>query len=440
MPVHPANSANAANALNAASLAPSGKADGARGLRGAGHEHASGDDAPHAFGHQLDTAMQRKNDHLPPAPGCKPQASEHPHAATPAMPAHKADQPEDDEAAATTEAGQLEGGLQAFVNSLPTPATVPAIAATTGTAAQGAADAAIAVAATDADADAIAALAAGGNDARAARASGLDDKQTARARGHAAPELAAGDGDAGIEADAEHGGMPNAHASSRSQEIAAARLAPALGGSAPEAQAGRSLAQDGLTLEASAGTGSNGGNGLLQAAAATAGMPGANAATAASNAAAAQAGHVAPYMGTPHWPDALGQQVLWIAQNDQQVASLTMNPPDLGPVRVTLTVADGQASAAFVSLQPEVRQAIQDAVPRLKEMFADAGLQLQQASVDSGDAGRHSAARTQHGHGFGRAGRDGAADASDESGNLVDAATARTARSMAASRLVDLFA
>ena len=106
-----------------------------------------------------------------------------------------------------------------------------------------------------------------------------------------------------------------------------------------------------------------------------------------SHASATPLAHVAPPLHAPQWQDAFGQQVLWMARNEQQLASLTVNPPDLGPLRVTLSIADGQATAAFVSLQPEVRQAIQDAMPRLKELFADAGLPLQQASVSSGDTG-----------------------------------------------------
>ena len=141
--------------------------------------------------------------------------------------------------------------------------------------------------------------------------------------------------------------------------------------------------------------------------------------------------------------DAFGQQMVWLAKNEQQIASITMNPPELGPVRITLSLTDGQASAAFVSHQPEVRQAIQDAVPRLKEMFADAGLQLQQASVDSGDAGRHAASRAQAESGSGRSRANGSGVDADDAANLAmstNADSSPVARRIAAARLVDLFA
>ncbi len=131
--------------------------------------------------------------------------------------------------------------------------------------------------------------------------------------------------------------------------------------------------------------------------------------------------------------------MLWVAHQDLQSASLTLNPPELGPVRVMLELRDGQASAAFSSLQPEVRQALQDAVPRLREMFADAGLQLGQASVNSGGAGQgeqHALADDANGSRSGqRRGHDAAADiagAGKASGTMM--------RNAIATRLVDLFA
>ncbi len=156
----------------------------------------------------------------------------------------------------------------------------------------------------------------------------------------------------------------------------------------------------------------------------------------------AQATHVAPALHAPQWQDAFSQQVLWIAKNEQQLASLTLNPPELGPVRVTLSIADGQANASFVSLQPEVRQAIQDAVPRLKELFADAGLSLQQASVGSGDAGadpRHPAGRV-HDEDASRRASSERTGMNDEAIASLEDASVRVAHRIASSRLVDLFA
>ena len=91
-----------------------------------------------------------------------------------------------------------------------------------------------------------------------------------------------------------------------------------------------------------------------------------------------------PRVGTPAWDQALGQKVVWMVAGEQQSASLTLNPPDLGPLQVVLNVSNSQANATFIAAQPEVRQALEAALPKLREMLGEAGIQLGQASVNSG--------------------------------------------------------
>lgn len=108
------------------------------------------------------------------------------------------------------------------------------------------------------------------------------------------------------------------------------------------------------------------------------------AAAASGAAAAAGADRLAPQVGTPAWDQALGQKIVWMVGSAQQTASLSLNPPDLGPLQVVLSVSNTQASATFVAAQPEVRQALEAAMPRLRDMMSDAGIQLGQASVNAG--------------------------------------------------------
>lgn len=91
-----------------------------------------------------------------------------------------------------------------------------------------------------------------------------------------------------------------------------------------------------------------------------------------------------PRVGTPAWDQALGQKVVWMVAGEQQSASLTLNPPDLGPLQVVLNVSNSQATATFIAAQPEVRQALEAAMPKLRDMLSEAGIQLGQASVNSG--------------------------------------------------------
>lgn len=98
-----------------------------------------------------------------------------------------------------------------------------------------------------------------------------------------------------------------------------------------------------------------------------------------------------PRMGATGWDNALGQKVLWMASNQQQVAELTLNPPDLGPLQVVLSVSNDQASATFISQNIDVRQALEAALPRLREMMADSGINLGETTVSADTSQRQGA-------------------------------------------------
>lgn len=112
---------------------------------------------------------------------------------------------------------------------------------------------------------------------------------------------------------------------------------------------------------------------------------------AAVQAAQAHVDKLTPAVGTPAWDQALGQKVVWMVAGDQQSASLTLNPPDLGPLQVVLSVTNSHANATFTAAQPEVRQALEAAMPKLRDMLGEAGIQLGQATVNSGSPNQQSA-------------------------------------------------
>lgn len=97
----------------------------------------------------------------------------------------------------------------------------------------------------------------------------------------------------------------------------------------------------------------------------------------------ASANHLAPSVGAAAWGQAIGEKIVWMAAGAQQTASLTLNPPNLGPLQIVLNISNEQATASFFSAQPEVRQALEAAFPRLREMMSEAGIQLGQATVSA---------------------------------------------------------
>ena len=95
-------------------------------------------------------------------------------------------------------------------------------------------------------------------------------------------------------------------------------------------------------------------------------------------------------LGHSDWGQGLGDRLLWmigqrqqvvLLHQRQQVVQLHLNPPDLGSLKITLTLEQDQASVQFASAHASVREAIESAMPRLREMLADSGITLGEAKV-----------------------------------------------------------
>jgi flagellar hook-length control protein FliK len=93
--------------------------------------------------------------------------------------------------------------------------------------------------------------------------------------------------------------------------------------------------------------------------------------------------HIPARLGTTAWDNQVSQKVVWMVGGMDQSATLTLNPPDLGPVQVVLNVNNDQATVAFSSATPEVRAALENAMPRLRDMLGEAGVTLGEASVSA---------------------------------------------------------
>ncbi|MGK5028223.1 flagellar hook-length control protein FliK [Janthinobacterium sp. MDT1-19] len=140
-------------------------------------------------------------------------------------------------------------------------------------------------------------------------------------------------------------------------------------------------------------------------------------------------------VGTPAWDQQLGQKVVWMAAGGDQSATLTLNPPDLGPVQVVLTVTNDQADAAFMSAQPEVRQALEAAMPRLREMMSEAGIAFGNATVSAGTPEQQN-----NGERAASGGRRGNGQGGDVAGGEIAIAPAAGGRSRPSLGAVDTFA
>ncbi|HHH39144.1 MAG TPA: hypothetical protein ENK50_06180 [Sedimenticola sp.] len=96
-----------------------------------------------------------------------------------------------------------------------------------------------------------------------------------------------------------------------------------------------------------------------------------------------------PAIGLPpggdQWSSELGDRVLLMVGRSIQNASLRVTPPQLGQIDIHLSLQNDQAQVTFHAHHALVRDALEAAVPRLREMFSENNLQL--VNVDVGQRG-----------------------------------------------------
>lgn len=102
-------------------------------------------------------------------------------------------------------------------------------------------------------------------------------------------------------------------------------------------------------------------------------------------------------VGEQRWGDALSQRVVWMVGQQVRAAEFRVEPPQLGPIEVRLSITNDQANLTFSAPHSIARDAIQTALPRLQEMLQETGLtlgnvfvgaQMQQDSRDPATGGR----------------------------------------------------
>jgi flagellar hook-length control protein FliK len=90
---------------------------------------------------------------------------------------------------------------------------------------------------------------------------------------------------------------------------------------------------------------------------------------------------VAVPVGQPQWSQAVGEKVLWLAAQNVTSAEIRLDPPELGPLQVRVSVHQDQASVSFTSHHSVVREALDQNLNRLRELFGEQGIDLMNVDV-----------------------------------------------------------
>lgn len=85
--------------------------------------------------------------------------------------------------------------------------------------------------------------------------------------------------------------------------------------------------------------------------------------------------------GSPEWGKQLGQKISMLLKDQVEQASIRLNPIHLGPIEVKLQTQQEQATLMLNAQHSLTREALEQALPRLKEMLQESGYTSVNAQV-----------------------------------------------------------
>ncbi len=94
-------------------------------------------------------------------------------------------------------------------------------------------------------------------------------------------------------------------------------------------------------------------------------------------------------VGEPGWGEAMVSRITLLVGQRISSAQIHINPPELGPIEVRVSLNQEQASVLFVSHSAQVREVLAQSIPRLSDMLAQMGVDLAEANVSDQTPSQH---------------------------------------------------
>ena len=99
-------------------------------------------------------------------------------------------------------------------------------------------------------------------------------------------------------------------------------------------------------------------------------------------------------VAAPGWHEAVAQRLADFVAVRASDAEIRLNPANLGPIGVEISYKGNEASVLITAAQPATRDALEQALPHLRELLAQQGIALGQANVRDPGSGSAWAAAT----------------------------------------------
>ena len=114
----------------------------------------------------------------------------------------------------------------------------------------------------------------------------------------------------------------------------------------------------------------------------------------------------------------LSEKIRWMVNARNTMAEIRLDPPELGSMQVRVNVAGDAASVSFVVQSQQAKDALADAMPKLRDMLSEQGIELGDAQVRKDNSsgqenGQQLAGSSHQGQGAGDRGENDGVDDTD---------------------------
>lgn len=88
----------------------------------------------------------------------------------------------------------------------------------------------------------------------------------------------------------------------------------------------------------------------------------------------------------PEFGQAVGERLVWMVRHESQEARIRLDPPSLGPLEISVSVKDDQASVMIHANHAVTRELLEAEVPRLRAMLGEQGFAQTDVNVARDDS------------------------------------------------------
>ena len=129
----------------------------------------------------------------------------------------------------------------------------------------------------------------------------------------------------------------------------------------------------------------------------------------------------------PEGQQQLHEKIRWMVNARNSMAEIRLDPPELGSMQVRVNVSGDAASVSFIVQSQHAKDALADAMPRLKDMLAEQGINLGESEVRKDNSSQNSDGSGQQLAGNGVASQDTDGEF-DEGSTVIEQSVTREAK------------